>query len=408
MLYFYYLSLIFLNIPFIKFPLISSDLFNTSFVSRILSLVVLTSIILNKEKRNRLCKDIKEKKISIYILLILVAFTLSIIPTINVVSYLSKIESIFFAICIYANSLFYHDKLKANIGKLIYFWLIINILNESILFINSSFYAQYISSFIYGEQTNFAINSSLRQRLLLSSYNELFIPFILFQATLSTTNIFMSTIFLALIIYFALISGWRIRFLSVLLAFLMVSIIKKFRITKKITVVYGLVLALIFLFFIFRIPFSSVNTSLDRLLLDEDSISSNTTRTSLIKESYDIFLSHPLLGTGINNSTDYRKYDYVNPFDKQAYRDSNLFIQAGSHSFFIDVVIETGITGILFIILFLTQCLKKDISLFKEHKHLTAEMTYVLAFWLLVFFSLFHSIQGYRFYSILFLLRVVV
>jgi len=410
MFYCYIASLILINIPFFALSP-QFNIINTSLISRILTLIVFISILISNKKTHRLI--LLTQKIRVLVISLLIFFfsiSLSIISSLNPILFLNKYESIVFAMLMFINSIYYSNKLNISFIKyIIYFWLLINISNELFILIDPKTYLSIIVPLLDKEQANFVYNVNSRSRLLLTTYNELFFPLIMLQIMFAKMA-YKKTIYcigLLLIVILSFLSGWRIRIILIILGVIILFIhaIKTIQIQKRSFLIILLLLFIVTIFF--NCLLNIQGSSIKGLFVNEDSINSNITRISIIQEYYSIFSSFPIMGVGLNNTISYRVKDYINPLLKVNKNNLELFLKADGHNFFLDILTETGIIGLISLLIFLIICLHNDIKLisYSNIKNNPELFGLIFCFWLIIIFSLFHSIEGYRFYSLLFIIR---
>ena len=114
-------------------------------------------------------------------------------------------------------------------------------------------------------------------------------------------------------------------------------------------------------------------------------------------------MSNSLFGVGLGNNYIYRK-NFPFTFYRNANNSARLVRETGSHSFYIDLLLDIGIFGFVMFLFLLILLLNEDRKNIKNPN----KFPFIFAYYLLLFYALFHSIGGYRFFIILFLLRVIV
>ena len=401
MFIFFLIGLFLLNLPPFKFSMLSVQ---SLFV--VINIITFLSILLINKNRNILISKIKNNKIETYLLTgLFIVISISIIQTLDVYLFLNKYASILLSLFIYINILFFETEIKKYIHIIFLFWIVINLTNELFLFLNANLYLSLLSNFLVDRAYLSVKDQILRNRLTISTYIEVFLPILYWQYFSAKNNKFFLLIQIVSINILAFYSGWRIRGIICVISLFQI-IYCYFQSIKKSDFFVKLLLFIVF-FFIFSLlntNFLTNNPTLNRVLYEnQDSISSDKTRTNILKESLDIFMSNPLFGVGLNNNYIYRK-NSIYSFDKNVNNSTKLVREAGSHNFYIDLLIEIGAFGFIVFLSLLLFWLNED----KRHIKNSNIFPYIFAYYLILFYALFHSISGYRFFSILFLLRIMI
>jgi O-antigen ligase len=400
MFIFFLIGLFLLNLPPFKFSIL-----NIQSIFGLINVFIFINILLVNKNRKLLINKIKKRKLEIYLLTGLFAIiSFSIVQTLDVSLFLNKYASILISLLMYVNITFFDTKISKYIYAIISVWIIINLANELFLFLNPNLYLSSLSNFLIDKEYLLVRDEILRNRLTISTYVEIFLPILFWQYFNTNKNKPLLLGQIILINILALYSGWRIRGIICLISLIQV-ILLYFQRTKKTEYSLKLLTFIVpfLIFFLLNKNFIINSPTLNRIFYEnQDAISSDETRTHVYGQSLDIFISNPLFGVGLGNNYIYRQNSQFSPDKNQ--NSSKLVREAGSHNFYIDLLLDVGIFGFIIFFSLLALWLYEDKINIKNNN----KFPFVLACYLILFYALFHSIGGYRFFSILFLLRIII
>lgn len=178
-LYTYILALFFLTCPYYYLLPFKFVLFNTYFLSRIITGLVFLSIVFLL-KYNFKLNILKFKELSFSILLIFVTFATSVIKVENPVAFLKDFEGLLFAVLFYFNTVYMVTTYKQKFINIFFITIIsgkiVTVADELILLLNREFYLQIANTFLYQSQIDFLEANNFRSRLYLNKFNEAIIP----------------------------------------------------------------------------------------------------------------------------------------------------------------------------------------------------------------------------------------
>lgn len=401
MFIFFLIGLFLLNLPPFKFLIL-----NVQSIFGLINVFVFLNVLLVNKNRKLLINKIKERKLEIYLLTgLFIIISFSIIQALDIPLFLNKYASILISLLMYVNITFFDTKISKYIYVIFSVWIIINLANELFLFLSSNLYLSLLSNFLIDKEYLSVQDAILRNRLTISTYIEIFLPILYWHYFNEKNNKFFLLSQIILINILAFYSGWRIRGIICVISLFQI-IYCYFQSIKKSDFFVELLLFIVpfFIFSLLNTNFLTNNPTLNRVFYEnQDSISSDKTRTNILKESLDIFISNPLFGVGLGNNYIYRQNSQFSS-DKNVNNSARLVRETGSHSFYIDLLIDVGIFGFIIFLSLLILWLNEDRKNIKNNN----KFPFVFAYYLILFYALFHSIGGYRFFTILFLLRIMI
>ncbi len=394
------ISLFILNLPPFQLYIL-----NVQNIFAGINILIFLHIFLISRNRRILINKIKKNKTESYILTCLfVVISISVFQALDAALFLNKYASILLSLLVYINITFFEIKVNKYIYTIFFAWIIANLINELFLFLNPNLYLSTMPNFLVNKELIMVKDEISRNRLTISTYIEIFLPILYWLYFKVKKNRFVLLIQIILINILAFYSGWRIRGIICITSLLQIVRIYWLSIKKL-----GFYLKLSFLiipfvvFILLNTSFITNNPTLNRLLYeDQNTIGSDETRTHILGQSLDIFKANPLFGVGLNNNYIYRQNSQFSPDKSQ--NSSKLVREAGSHNLYIDLLLDIGIFGFIVFFTLLTFWLYED----RENIKNKDIFPFILAYYLILLYAFFHSIGGYRFFSILFLLRSII
>jgi len=309
------------------------------------------------------------------------------------------------SIILYINITFFGTKINKYIYAIFSTWVIANLANDLFILINPNLYLSLIPNFLTNRETMIIKDEIFRNRLTISTYIEVFLPFLFWFYFTAKKNKFLSYMQIFFIYFIAFYSGWRTRSITCIMSLL--TVIQIYRVNIKKTNFYLNLLFLItpfILLILINMNYAINNSAINRLFsVDEEVMGANKSRVAIMKESWDIFNTAPIFGVGLGNNYIYRK-NAKRDINPNRTVSSKLVRESGSHNIFVDLALDTGLIGIISFLAMLGLWLYED----KKNIKITSNYPFILSYYLIIFYGLFQSIGGYRFFSILFLLRTII
>lgn len=395
-------------------------------VYRISELIILSSffyyIFFKKNKKNL---NKKGQKISFLFVLFFLSQSISIISALDIKLFLNRYEIIFFFIIFSGVLINYLNKkrVKEFVNFLI-FCLIFQVFFELIFFISPLDIKSNVLSFLHHDASEIISFNINRNRNYLESYLFLLTPLILFK--LSNNKNFLFKLFLSslvvLILFLSLVSGFRIYLILFVLGFLISIFFLNYQKAEKkyIFLITFLILIIIFTYlvffnksFIFKRFFIFTN---------EEAYTSLISRVDMWKNALQIGLSSPIFGIGLGNYSLYQgamvnKVKFSTNY--QFFKNATLQAFDDPHNIFLSIFSQTGIIGLISIILILLYFLKQDLAcicrlMLRKKINLSngdflLKISLMTSFWLLFVYLLFHpfnTIRSFFYFSFLRLLIV--
>lgn len=358
--------------------------------------------------RNRkiLIENMKKMNLESYILIFFfIAISISVFQAKDIVLFVSKYLSILLSIVVYINATFFGAKTNKYVYAIFSTWVITNLANELLLLVNPNLYLSLMSNFLTNKELIIVKDQIFRSRLTISTYTEIFLPILYWFYFTFKKNRFLSLIQIIIINILAFYSGWRTRVIICIISLLEIKHIYRMHIKKRDLYSKLLVLVVPFIFFSFlHTDFVVNNLTLKRLFYgDGEVMSTNKARVQIIEESIEIFWINPIFGVGLGNNYIYRKNRQISLNPTQNISNA-LVRESGAHNFYIDLTLDTGLIGLVSFITLLGIWLYEDIKNIKSD----SKIPFIFSYYLILFYALFQSIGGFRFFSILFLLRSVI
>jgi len=356
-------------------------------------------------------KGIKLDISKTFLLLFLFYFithSLSIIPAVNGGAFLEGYEDFFFSSIFFILSAFVIKGAK-DIKKILVIFFIVAFMNagfQTVIYFYPHLFTGLGGIFLHEGYLELILINIQRQRLYMEIYDETLIPIIFYFLTKRKNREVLTPLFL-LIGFFSFVSNFRTRFLMLVMA-LAGSVIVFLKEIKK----YFLVLfAVGFLFFsLYSILLQSTGfTVIQRVFLEDEyeDVSTVSSRINRWKKSVEIGLSSPLLGVGLGNYYDYLDSSMKQTISLFGHQEKEFEIAAHDpHNILFKTFAETGILGLMSLIMLLMYFLRKDFNVLKSDNNLSK--AFVVSFWTFFSHALFNPTTTTKYQILFWLFRILI
>jgi hypothetical protein len=391
------LSLFLLAVFFFKLPSfyilpIQNAYFTSQAISRVLLILIfminMIEIFLTKRK---IFRHRNQKLLVILITLFFFLQSLSIIPTINTISFISRYKELIIGFTCFFNFYFYQKEYKQIVSVFLVSALI-NGLYQILIFFGDNQIINTVSILIYDKHWQMVSQQLNQGKLLIDTYDEIILPFLflLIKKNKSIKSFFSSALFLA-ISFLSFLSNFRSRILMFIVSFLG-SLFLINKINKKVALL--MILTLFFSAYIANsIGLNILKKSfVNRILLtSEESKETINSRIEQLEFAFDIGNSR-IIGVGLGNYYDnlpsskkLEKYLYPR---KQIEYIGAIGAVEFVHNIFGIVVTESGYLSLFIFLLILVFFLKNDTILLKKGNDY--QKAFIIAFWTLFTFGFFN------------------
>ncbi len=323
-------------------------------------------------------------------------------PQTDISLFLGDAQDILFYIVVIVYISLIHKKAKKYLPYSLFFFFLLCLINNILLYIFKTDYLNLWLPFIYKGSYDIALMNLNRDRVYFENFPELVIPFLLLfgrKHKLKQLFIFIGALFIVSV------SGFRTNFVMVVVATLLTLYIKisrgeissftiqKIEIKKIVLIMTTVVVFFSGMYLAFKINPTLIQfNTIDRLLSQNtEDISTIESRFSYMKIGLDLFSSQPFIGVGTDRFKDYltlRK-------DKYSFNRSNLKIYDDArdpHNMFITIMSEGGILALGTFLLFLVNSFLIDM----KRKSIGS-----IAFWILILYGLANPVVGFLQFNIL-------
>lgn len=352
------------------------------------------------------------KKLTLYqpffnlVALFLISQSLSILATANVTEYLIRYKNIILGIVFFILTV---EEINSKerfykILKLILCSVFINLIIEYILYFKPEHLFEFLKTILASQYLqDFEINSA-RGRFFIDIFDAALIPIILILLT-RFKDIYKKlvlAVIMLFMIFFAFLSNFRTQTIIMFVALItggsiFLNNIKRFLIC--------LFLLFILLTTINLIAVSSQHSiALDRIFspVEEDYITIFD-RFYYWGKAIDMGLSSPIIGIGLGNYFDYLSKNnslFLSTLGKDFFKITWIH----PHNIFLGTFAETGLFGLITILVILILFARHDLKRFNEKNNIQIKLI-ISSFWLLFVFSLINPSTSLSFYGLFWLLR---
>jgi len=319
----------------------------------------------------------------------IVGQSLSIISASNVKSYLSEYKDVIFAFFTFFVS--FHIINRKNVMMFINIFLLtsfISLLFQLITYFYPQILRNTIIPILYKKYFDFLQYQTNRGRFFGDSFDEIIIPFIflyLFHTNKLITK-FVYILFINIILFIVIISNWRTK---ALMAFY--SILSSLFIFRKELKSYLILFVISIIVFILAVGLLSNlkgkgGNVIDRLLLNEvEDAETIISRFAFWSDAVSMGLNNPITGVGLGNYLD--NLSQRNKLNSMSSTRTGKFVLIDDpHNIFMSIFAETGVLGLIGVILMFVHFFISDVSIFKAKNTIT-QLT-ILSFWGLFIYSL--------------------
>lgn len=377
-----------ISIFLLRIPPFGNSIYQTNNLGRIILLALFFTNITTRYK--------KYYNITyIFILAYIIGITLSMLFAISMVDFLGQYKDLIISILIFH---IYSSSYKSKGNNIIIFFLILSIVFNQL--INWIYFLKIYPLFtliiqsLYQKYYLLIETNAMRGKFFIDNTDFSMLPilFVGFTKSHSSKWRFTNLVMISSILLQSIFSNFRSLFLLCSLAMFIIILINKplnpyFLLPIIICISVG--------FWILSTPPSSTSNSLTRLVIPgKEDIQSIHSRTSLLKNSINIFISSPIFGIGYGNLIYYANSNIFDKTDAQYF-----FTNQHAHNVFFELLAESGILGFL-PFLFLTL-----FFIYKDYVFRNTATSYKVSFWILFLSSLINPSSTIQFQSTFWILR---
>ncbi len=403
-------SIFLLHIPYYEIPLL-----NTYILARLITILLFGYLSISyffQKERGKLNKNITIK------LLVLFTFTtgLSIITSESISAFISNYEDIVLSTLFYSNCYLLLSKNYPVVFKYIVIAFIastfVSVLDEFFLLLNPHIYLQIAKYILHPNQYEFIQSSTFRGRLFVNRFNEIFLP-LMFVLLIHGNK--LRRILLSVCIFFigilALFSGWRIRLAAVFVGLLSAPVLLMYNLKKKILIISISIIVLICMVMASDFVMREITgySTVGRLILEDDAdVTALTVRLGFFGKAIELFKSSPLIGVGLGQYSLLGDRPYENYYSLFIEREIEAeLLSVGPHNIFFHLLAETGILGFTAFLILILYFIYSDWHTWRLKGNNPFSISFILGFWILFSFALFHSEFGFQFYALLWTFRAI-
>lgn len=374
--------------PFYFFPIIKSSFLTSHSFARILSIVLFAAVFLRKDY-----VKFTRPQVNLFCLYLgyLLVHSMSVYGAVNFDAFLLRYKDVVFP-GLFLLASFAYLRSKRDFTAAMVMSLAINFLYQAIIYLLPGLYSLMGKLFLYEGHLEFVSFNLARGRIFIETYDEAILPFLLIVGTGKTKiEKIGKRILPFLVVVPTLLSNFRSRLLMLIVSSLLIFV-TWFR-TWKTAIISLLVVCVLF----FAADALSLRlwgfSLLDRVLLrsNYDDIQSLSSRWEGIRRSFELGVSRPVYGIGLGNYFDQLPTSTRSAvFSLANYYGTVWTSSLNPHNIFAQIVVETGILGLLYYLAMLIIFLKSDIKILNSGLRNRFQAAAVIGFWTLFSYSLFN------------------
>lgn len=391
----YFLGLFLVLLP--SFNIFSSS-FTTYRLSIVCFLILLVSFLILKRKITF------NTYFAIFLLLLFISQSLSILTTQNVEAFLNSYKNVLFSVIFVTVSIFTVNKKNTiTILKLLFYATWISILLRFLIFFDPVFFKKIGEIIIHPSSMDIITMNIARGRLYIDGYEEAILPISLYFIS-KREKLKTNLILIVGIAVISFLSGFRTKIVTLFLGLLLPFIfIRKFR---KTIFLATIILFLIFIFLYYVTSITQYSSIIDRI--DSKAYDISSGRIETWQEGLKIGFSSPLFGVGLGNYYDHLPLSMQKISTLSSSKTLQFSLAAPDpHNVFISLFAETGLIGLSMYIILLGYFIKKDVSLFQENQDKKVHII-IISFWVLFSFSLLNPSTSVTYLALFWVFRIMI
>ncbi len=374
--------------PFYYFPIIKSSFLTSHSMARILSVILFVAIFVRKDYVKFTKSQVR--LFGLYLGYLLV-HSISVYGAVNFDAYLLRYKDVVFpGLFLLASFVYLRSKRDFTVAMVLS--LLINFVYQVIIYLLPGLYSLMGKLFLYEGHLEFVSFNLARGRVFIETYDEAILPFLLIIGIGKTKLESIGRKFLPfLVVVPTLLSNFRSRLLMLIVSSILIFT-TWFRNWKTAIISLLIVSALFFAADALSLRLWGFSL-LDRVLLrsNYDDIQSLSSRWEGIARSFELGVSRPLYGIGLGNYFDQLPTTTRSAvFSLSNYYGTVWTSSLNPHNIFAQIVVETGLLGLLYYLMMLAIFLKNDIKILKGGQRNKFQAAAVMGFWTLFSYSLFN------------------
>lgn len=381
------ISLFLFKIPsFYILPFFQSSFFTSQALARVLiSFLFFYHYFFNFKEIENLIK--KRKYFILLFFLLFFIQSISVLPAINIIAFLSRYKDIIFSFFAFFVFYFYKSQYKKIISVFI-FSLLVNFTYQILIIYLHHLSIDLLKNLIYQKHFDLVLAKLNQGKVYLDTYDEIVIPFLLTNLSLQNFTAVILNIF------FSLISNIRSRILMMVGAVFFSLFLLAPKIDKK-KIMFFLFIFLIIAYFVNNLMIRKYGFSyLTRILLEEESsdIGPINFRKTQLENAFSLANGN-FLGTGLGNY-----FDNINALEKnknflitKSQKITYYGAQEYVHNILGLILSELGFVGLLVFLLIILWFVKQDLLILMRNGN-DEQKALIIAFWSLFLYGLFNPI----------------
>lgn len=386
------ISIFLIKLPPLYISVVTSRLSTTHILAKIVIVLISFFILIVTHKKGRM---LNYRFISV--LFFLAAQSLSVLAASDVVPFVKDYQNVIITTLIFFISYTYGQS-NIYVAKISMFIWVVGIVVIGLdlgYFLFPDLAVDFLKQFAQKEILPVYLVNLDRGRYNLYLNTELFLPFFIHHFLHGKDkNKYLSLIPISLICFLTFVSNFRHRLLLLLIALILYYVyltignrIKKFRSTF-ITLIIALFFVSIFsIGLLYSSRGGSINIIERTLLQEEADVDSLYTRVDNFYKSVQLMSSSPLLGVGLGNYQLYMSHQGKYATADSMQSEFNFESENDPHSIVSKTIAESGLIGLLSLLVMTFLFLKKDIHTFIQGDCPSAT-PYIIAYWALFALSL--------------------
>lgn len=392
--------------PFYYFPILKSSFLTSHSLARIITIVLFGAIFFRKDYLK-----FTKTQVTLFCLYLGYLFfhSLSLFGVVNSDAFLLRYKDVVFP-GLFLLASFVYLKSRREFVMAMTLSLVVNFVYQGIIYLMPGLYSLIGKLLLYEGHLEFVSFNLARGRIFIETYDEAILPFLLVVGVGKTKlESIWNKLLPFLVVIPTLLSNFRSRLLMLVVSSTLIFT-SWFR-TWKTLIMGGMMVFILF----FVADFISLRlwgfSLLDRVLLrsNYDDIQSLSSRWEGIRRSFELGTSRPLYGIGLGNYFDFLPTTIKNSvFSLSNFYGTVWTSSLNPHNIFAQIVVETGVIGLVYYLLMLGVFLRQDIKILKRAKKNEFQTAAVIGFWTLFSYSLFNPSTTLTYNSYFWILRSMV
>lgn len=370
-------------------PFFRNAILTTQGIARILAGLAFIFILFSSYVSDRsFFRQNTSKLIPALILLFFASLSLSIIPALNMFSFLSRYKDIILGFIYFFLFYFFRNKYKSIISVML-LAVFFNLIYQLFIVFRPDIFRNIFSYFVYDKHFNFVLSNMMRGRIYADLYDEITLPLLallIAKDKLGSRKRWYYFLFIG-IAFFSFISNFRSRILMLIIGIIGASYIL---IRQRIRTIIILISAIIITgYFVNMIMLNIFQiTFLDRFSeADRENLKNINSRLIQLNLAQDMG-RYSLFGVGLGNYYDHLDQDRKVDIPNRWLNYIRLGAEEYVHNIFGTILAESGYINLIVFFLILLAFIRQDLVLLRTGKDW--QIAFIFSFYSLFFYSLFN------------------